>query len=76
MLDLFHMSKAYHVYSRQNGSWAVKLTQAVRARSVHPTQKAAIMAARKMAIAQKAELVVHAVDGKVQDRRTFTASSL
>ncbi|OYW30962.1 MAG: hypothetical protein B7Z47_02565 [Chthoniobacter sp. 12-60-6] len=69
------MAKSYHVYSKQNGSWAVKPVQAARASSVHATQTAAIMAARVIAKNQRAELVVHAQDGSVRDRESFALAS-
>jgi hypothetical protein len=70
------MSKSYHVYSRQNGSWAVRPTQSARAQSVHATMAAAISAARQIARTHGAEMVVHALDGKVSERENYALATL
>lgn len=59
-----------HVVPHGSG-WAVRGSCSRRASSIHPSQTAAIDAARKIAQNQRTELVVHGRDGKISDRDSF-----
>ena len=59
-----------HVVRHKNG-WAVRGAGSQRATSVHPTQQAAIDAAREIARAQRTELFIHARDGRIRERDSY-----
>ncbi len=62
--------KNWHVVPRQSG-WAVKGTGNSRASSVHGTQREAIAAARKSAIRQGSEVLIHGKSGRIRERNTY-----
>ena len=62
--------KNQHVVSHPTG-WAVKGAGNRRASSVHRTQEAAISAARKAAIREKSEMLIHGRNGRIRERNTY-----
>ncbi|MBN9504351.1 MAG: hypothetical protein BGO01_08545 [Armatimonadetes bacterium 55-13] len=62
--------KQVHVVP-QGGSWAVKSTGASKASKVTSTQQEAVQVARKIAINNRAELVVHRQDGSIRSKDSF-----
>lgn len=52
-------------------NWAVKGEGNNRATSVHPTQKAAIDAAKPIAQNHKGELIIQGNDGRIRDRMSY-----
>jgi len=64
------MGKNQHVVKRNN-SWGVKGEGNKRLTSLQPTQKEAIEIARKIAINQKSEVVIHGRDGKISDKDSY-----
>ena len=59
-----------HVVPASEG-WAVKSSGAQKATKVYPTQQEAVAAARKIAVNQKAELIIHGKDGKIRAKNTY-----
>ena len=59
-----------HVVRRGN-EWAVLGERNSKDTSLHQTQKAAINAARVIAINKKAEVVIHGLDGKIRDKDSY-----
>ena len=64
------MPKNQHVVTH-NEQWAVKGENNSRATSIHTTQKAAINAAREIAINQRAEVVIHRPNGQIRDKNSY-----
>ena len=64
------MSKDQHVV-RRDGGWAVRGEGNGRDTSRHPTQGAAIGAARDIARNQRCEVVIHGRDGKIRDSDSY-----
>jgi hypothetical protein len=64
------MGKNQHVVPHAGG-WAVRGAGNERATSVHPTQSAAIGAARDIAINQQSELLIHGRNGQIRERNSF-----
>ena len=62
--------KNQHVVPHKCG-WAVKRVGNPRASSVYNTQREAIKAARKAAIRQSSEMVVHGRNGRIRERSTY-----
>ena len=62
--------KNYHVVPR-NGGWAVRRSRADRVGSTHRTQSDAIDTARKRAIRDRSEVVIHRRDGTIRDRDSY-----
>lgn len=60
-----------HVTPREDGKWAVKSAGAVRASSVHDTQRDAIKVARDRAREQGTELLIHGRDGQIRARDSY-----
>ena len=54
-----------------NGSWVVKAEGNKRATSIHSTQLEAIENARKIAIKQESEVLIHGKDGKIRERNSY-----
>lgn len=63
-------TKNQHVVPHKRG-WAVKRAGNPRASSVYNTQREAINAARKAAIRQSSEMVVHGKNGRIRERSTY-----
>ncbi len=73
------MSKAQNQYIHvipHIERWVVKSESNKKATSVHPTQRDAIFAARKLAQSVKGELVIHARDGRVRERDSYCSDPL
>ncbi len=62
-----------HVISRERG-WAVVGASASRARSVHPTQKEAVEAARKSVVVG-APVFIHNDNGSLREIQTGTGAA-
>jgi hypothetical protein len=62
--------KNQHVVPHEQG-WAVKGEGNSRASTVHPTQRAAIDAARESAISNRSELLIHGRNGQIRERNTY-----
>lgn len=61
----------YHVM-KSGDQWSVQADGAARASSLHPNKKEALAAARVLAASKApSQLVIHRVDGSVQDTRTY-----
>ncbi len=59
-----------HVVPSQGG-WAVKGAGAQKATKVFSTQKEAIAAARRIAVSQGSELLIHGRNGKIREKNTY-----
>ena len=59
-----------HVVRHKDG-WAVRGAGSQRATSVHPTQQAAVDAARAIARTQRTELFIHGRDGRIRERDSY-----
>ena len=68
--------KSYHViYSKQLKVWRVKLSGKIVVDSI-PTKVIAIARGKKLAKSEKlGQLVIHKMDGKIQEERTYPRSS-
>lgn len=64
------MGKNQHVVPYEN-KWAVRGAGNSRVTSDHRTQRAAINAARRIAINQQSEVVIHGQDGKIRDKDSY-----
>ena len=62
--------KDQHVVPHESG-WAVKGSGNRKARSVHPTQREAIDAARTIARNQRSEMFIHGKNGRIRERNTY-----
>lgn len=62
--------KNQHVVPHLQG-WAVRGEGNSRASSVHPTQRAAIEAARETAISNRSEMLIHGRNGQIRERNTY-----
>lgn len=62
--------KDIHVVPHSKG-WATKREGSERAGKVAPTQREAIDAARKQAIRERAEVVIHGKDGRIRDSDSY-----
>ena len=66
------MSKRdYHVVPNGSDGWAVRREGGERATSVHPTQAAAIDAARQHATHSGTEVVIHRPNGQIRDSDSY-----
>ncbi|WP_422359324.1 DUF2188 domain-containing protein [Reichenbachiella sp.] len=65
------MKKNIHVLTSSNGNWAVKKEGALLASKIASTQKDAIRQARELAIANKSEMLVHGIDGKIRQKNSY-----
>lgn len=63
-------SKSQHVVPGKDG-WRVVRSGALRASSVHATQKDAVATARTIARREKSELYIHGSDGRIRERKTY-----
>ena len=63
--------KNIHVTHRADDSWAVIGEHDSRASSLHPTQAAAIEAARDIAMNNHSELIIHGRDNLIRDKDSF-----
>lgn len=64
-------SKSYHVTPNGGNGWAVQHAGGQKATSLHPTQAAAIEAARQHAINQRTEVVIHRTNGQIRDSDSY-----
>jgi len=64
------MGKNQHVV-KSDRSWAVRGAGNKSVSSRHRTQKAAISSARKTAIKEKSEVVIHGRDGRIRDKDSY-----
>jgi len=62
--------KDQHVVPHE-GKWAVRGEGNDRVTSIHETQESAIESARKIAINNKSELVIHRPDGSIRDKNSY-----
>jgi hypothetical protein len=63
--------KEWHVVSNPDGGWDVKKAHAMRA-SIHAkTKSEAVDRARKLCKKERAELVIHGKDGKIQNSNSY-----
>lgn len=61
----------YHV-TRSGEQWAVELEGSSRASSLHSTKREAVSTARALASERRpSQLVIHRLDGSVQDSHTY-----
>lgn len=65
------MSKNIHVTRRADGSWAVIGEGDSRASSLHDTQRDAIDVARRIAMNNESELVIHDRQNRIRDKDSF-----
>lgn len=64
------MSKRIHVVPHVSG-WAARREGSSRVGSTHPTQAAAIDAARTTAIRERGEVIIHRPNGKIRDANSY-----
>ena len=64
------MGKNQHVVPRGN-NWGVRGEKNARITSTHPTQGKAIEEARRIAINQRSEVVIHRKDGTIRDKDSY-----
>lgn len=65
------MAKNQHVVPHPSGGWQVKGAGNSRATVKTSTQQAAIKIARDIAIKQKAEVVIHRMNGQIRDKNSY-----
>lgn len=65
------MGKNQHVIPWEHQQWAVRGEGNHRITSCHPTQKAAFLAARRIAVHQQSDVLVHDRDNEVRVRRSY-----
>lgn len=65
------MRKNQHVTRNSNGTWNVLGENNSRATRIHGNQIQAIQHARKIAINQKSEVVIHGVNGKIRAKDSY-----
>ena len=65
------MGKNQHVIPWDHQQWAVRGEGNRRITSCHPTQKAAFLAARRIAVHQQSDVLVHGRDNEVRVRRSY-----
>jgi len=58
-----------------NGEWAIKKSNSDRATKVFNSQREAIAHAIKIAINQKAEVVVHGKNGQIREKNSYGRDS-
>ena len=64
------MPKNVHVVHSQ-GEWKVRREGSLRARRVFGTKKAAVAYGRRIGKADRVELYIHNMDGRISDRNSF-----
>lgn len=64
--------KGQHVVP-SGGKWAIRRSGAARASETFETQSEAVSRARALAIRQGTELYVHGRDGRIRERRSYSA---
>ncbi|MCK9583762.1 MAG: DUF2188 domain-containing protein [Candidatus Cloacimonetes bacterium] len=62
--------KEYHV-TKTTSAWKIQEANAERAVKTFEKKEDALQYGRALAQNQKAELVIHKADGKIQDKRSF-----
>lgn len=60
-----------HVTKRSDGNWQVHGEGNSRATAVTKTQREAISKARDIAINQRAEVVIHGVNGRIRNKNSY-----
>ncbi|MBR0040034.1 MAG: DUF2188 domain-containing protein [Oscillospiraceae bacterium] len=65
------MGKNQHVTPHPNGGWQVKGAGNSRATVRTSTQKQAAEIARKIAIHQKSECVIHRINGQIREKNSY-----
>lgn len=65
------MGKNQHVIPWGHQQWAVRGEGNYRITSCHPTQKAAFLAARRIAVHQQSDVLVHGRDSEVRVRYSY-----
>lgn len=65
------MSKKNQHVVPKGGNWAIKGAGNTRATKIVSTQKKAIGIARKIAINQGSEMLVHGRNGRIRERSTY-----
>ncbi len=60
-----------HVTKRSDGKWQVLGEGNSRATAVTKTQREAISKARDIAINQRAEVVIHGVNGRIRNKNSY-----
>lgn len=67
-----NQSKNVHVIKRNSG-WIVRGERINSVKSIHATQFDAIEAAKIIAKNEKGELIIHGLDGRIRDRRSYSS---
>lgn len=65
------MHKNQHVIRRDDHLWAVRDAGNSRDTSLHPTQEAARLAARKIAQNQKSDVLIHDINGRIRQKNSY-----
>ena len=65
------MNKNVHVTHNANGGWNVKSENTSRAMKTLSTKQEAINYGRNVAIGRKTELVIHGLNGRIQDKDSY-----
>ncbi len=66
--------KSQHVVANPAGGWSVRRSGASRASAVFPSEEAAVVRARELAMREGAEPYVHRADGTVRERSSYSPS--
>ncbi len=65
------MGKNQHITKNKNGGWNVLGEKNQKPSHICQTKKEAIELGKKIAKNQKSELVIHGIDGKIQDKDSY-----
>ena len=67
--------KAQHVVPNREGGWSVRKAGAVKATKIFDSQHEAVEYARELARNQSSELYIHAKDGSIRGRDSYSGDS-
>ena len=70
------MHKNQHVIRRGDHLWAVHGAGNGRDTSLHPTQEAARLVARKIAQNQKSNVLIHDINGRIRQKNSYGRAPL
>lgn len=68
--------KNYHVLAKVDGGWKVVRAGAIRASKAFATKSEAVKYARNISRSEHSELIIHGVDGRLQERTSFASDPM
>ena len=68
--------KNYHVMAKVDGGWKVVRAGAGRASKIFATKSDAIKYGRNVSRNENSELVIHGIDGRLQQRTSFATDPI